>query len=102
MEKLVRRRNAAAMVVRSIAAHKIKIGRGEDGESHPAIGHAAGGLIEQLRRGAGGLRHMSDGDPPAIFITLGQLADVEEVHVLRVGAEVEMHVDVDVELASNL
>ena len=62
---------------------------------------ARGGL-ELLRHGGGELGDVADRDPPAIAEPLGQLADIDEVEVLGIGAEIEMHVDVDVELARHL
>ena len=46
---------------------------------------------------------MPDGDaPPAIFEALGLLAHIEKIEIVGVRSKVEMHVDIDIELARHL
>jgi hypothetical protein len=45
---------------------------------------------------------MADGNAAAIFMLFGLLADIEQIEVVRARREIEMHIDVDVELARHL
>jgi hypothetical protein len=45
---------------------------------------------------------VADRDAAAIAVLLGLLADIEQVEIVGGRREVEMHVDIDVELARDL
>src|SRR4051812_11823037 len=85
-----------------VPPHQIEVGRGQHGERHTGIRHAPGAFFKQRRWCGGKLCHMADRDTAAVFVLVGLLADIEQVKVVRGGSEIEMHVDVDVELARYL
>ena len=85
-----------------VPAHQIEVGRGLHGERNAGVRHALGALVEQRGRRARQLGDVADRDAPAISECLGLLADVKQVEIVWIGPEVEMHVDVDVELARDL
>ncbi len=99
---LVRGGDAAHHAVIHVPSHQIEIGRGQHGERHAGVGHALGALVEQRGRCAGELGDVADRDAAAVVVFLGLLADIKQVEIVRARAEVEMHVDVDVELARDL
>ena len=102
MQELVRRHDAArdVVIVGVMAAHEIKIGRGQDGERHAGIGEPLRCRLEGRHRQAyRPLGDMADCDPAAILIFLRALADMAQVHAVGGRAKIEMQVDVDVVFA---
>ena len=85
-----------------VASHEVEVGRRQHRDRHPGVGEAAGNGVQRILRDRRELGDVADGDAPAVAELLGLRAHVLDVHGLRRVAEVEMHVDVDVELARHL
>src|SRR6202035_4723187 len=75
---------------------------GQHGERHARLRQSAGHSVELCERQTGRLGDVADGDPSAVFVLLGPPTDMPDIHVVAGGSEIEMHVDVDVELARHL
>ena len=94
--------DAAANIVILIAAHHVEVGCRQDGDGDADIGETAGQYCHLARRHRRPLGHMTDHDPPAAPVFLGQLADEMDVRRLGRVADIEMNVDVDVVFAGEL
>src|SRR5262249_37427452 len=98
----VRIRYAANDGVVAVTAHEKEIGGGEDGDADSGVRQAACQGCHLLRRQQGEFGHMADHDPSATLELLRELAHQVDVHGIGGRANVEMDVDADVELASEL
>ena len=95
--------HVARHVVVGVAAAEIEVGRRSAPSAPrrhrpcawPPCPGPAGGIVASLA-------DMADGDAAAPSVLLGEIADQQRVEILGGGAAVEMHVDVDVELARHL
>jgi hypothetical protein len=95
-------RHAANDGVVAVTAHEKEIGGGEDGDADAGVRQAACQRGHLLRRQQRQLGHMADHDPSATIELLRELAHQVDVHGIGGRANVEMDVDVDIELASEL
>ena len=95
--------HVARHVVVGVAAAEIEVGRRQHRERDAGIGHAPGHLVDVgLAASMRELADMADRDAAAPAVFLGEIADQQRVELLGRGAAVEMHVDVDIELARHL
>ena len=105
MQQLVRRHDASGHVVimDMIAAHQKQISRWQHRQRHPRIRQPLGRCFEGRHRKAGRRPgYVADRDTTAIFVLVGTTADMFKVHIVSGRTEIQMHVDVDVELAGHL
>ena len=85
-----------------VAAHQEEIGRRQHRHAMPLSASCARKRRHLVRRQQRELRHVPDHDPAAAPVLLGELAHEMDVHGVGRVADIEMHVDVDVELARQL
>ena len=83
------------------AAHEVEVGAGEDGDGDAGAGELGGdgvvaGAVDEAELGG-----VSDGDAAAPAVFLGLAADVFDLHAVGGFGEVQVHVDVDVEVAGD-
>ena len=94
--------HAAANIVILVPPHDEQVGQRQDGNRYPGIGEAARHGRDLARRHRRQFGHMADGDPTPAPIFLGQIANEMDVHCLGRVADVEVDIDTDVKLASEL
>src|SRR5262245_37714147 len=102
LEQQVGIRHAADDGMVAIAAHEKKIGRRQHRDRDPGIGQAAGERGDLLRRQQRQLGHVTDHDAAATPVFFRELAHQVDIHGVGRGADIQVHVDVDVELARQL
>ena len=89
-------------VVLHVPPHQEEIRRRQHGDRDPGTRDRPRELVQPVHRHRRELGHVADGDPPLVPEPFGEPADVVDVQLVVVGAEVEVHVDVHVELARHL
>src|ERR1700759_470724 len=89
-------------IVVLVPPHYEQVGQWEDGDRYPGIGEAARHDCDFARRHRRQFGHMTDRNPTAAAVLLGQFAHEMDVHCVGRVPDVEVDVDVDVELASEL
>ena len=82
-----------------LAPHQIEVGRGQHGHGYPGIGETPRQRRDLCRRQQRQLGHMAGHDPAAAAVALGQFEHVMDVHLPGIVADIEMHIDIDIELA---
>ena len=85
-----------------VAAHEEQIGPRQHRHRHAGVGDALGDALELGRLEHRHLGHVADRYAAAVAELLGALAHVLDGHALRRIAEVQVHVDIDVELERHL
>ena len=101
-QHLVHGHDPAQHVVVLVPAHQVEIGGRQDRHRDTDVGEAPGDALELRNLQSRELGHVTHGDAPAVAVLLGAVAHVLDGHALGRVAEVEVHVDVDVELARHL
>ena len=94
--------DAASDVVRLVAAHEEQVRGGKHRDGHARAGQTFCHLDLRVGRQRRQFRRVADRDAPTHPELLRQLAHQIDVEVVRRVAEIEMHVDVDVELAGEV
>lgn len=98
----MRRHHATRHVVVSVTTHQVEIGRRQDGHRDPRLGERARDRVQALARNRRELGEVTDRHPTLPAELAGLPAHVLRLHAVRGVTEVEVHVDVDVELAGQL
>ena len=82
-------------------SHEEEIGRRQHGAGDTGLRHAVRHARQMFGARGRELGDVADRDPPAIAEAIGEPAHLIEVEFVRALAEVEVHVDIDIELASH-
>src|SRR5580704_11665609 len=90
------------VVVNVITPHQVKVSRRQHGERHAHLRQPLPHPFQLRERQARRLGDVADGYPSPVFVLLGPPTDVPDIHLVAGGPKIEMHVDVDVELARHL
>ena len=85
-----------------VPVHQIQIGRRQHCQGDTCISHPLGGVAEDLIRCTGKFRDMPNCHSATISELLRQLTDLDEIQIVGIRSKIEMHVDVDVEVARQL